>query len=159
MPARTHWPRPAGQRAAPVRAAGLVPEQLLLPVLPGGGGEPGPDATVGPVASGPSGLWQSQVDGASAPGGFEHQSQADGAVAAPDGDRSDLRQTQDESAGAGPSDLSISVARFGSDRARSGLVFGHHLCADGGGVHVFGGGDGLVESLRKQPCGWGGRHR
>src|SRR5580658_2690672 len=117
MPARTHRPRPAGQCAAPMRAAGLVPEQLLLPVLPGDGGEPGPDAAAGRTSLGASGLWQPQVDGAFAPGRLDHQSQAGGAVTAPDGDRSDLRQTQDESAGAGSSDLSVSVARFGSNRA------------------------------------------
>ena len=38
---------------------------------------------------------------------------------------------QDESAGAGPPNLSVSVARFGGDGAGSSLVFGHHLCADG----------------------------
>ena len=55
---------------------------------------------------------------------------------------------QTEPAGAGPSDLSVSVAGFGGDGAGSGVVFGHHVCAYGHGVYVFGGGDGLVEPLR-----------
>ncbi len=140
--------RSAAQRAAPVRAAGGVPWQLLLPVLSGDRGEPGADAAVGPDAFGPPGLWQPQTDRAVAPGGFDHQSQTGGAAAAVDGDRGDLRQAQDESAGDGAPDLSVSVTQFGSDGTGSGLVFGHYVCAYGNWVYVFGGGDGLVESLR-----------
>src|SRR5208282_2393128 len=104
MPARTDQPRSAGQRPASVRAAGTVPEQLLLPMRPGDGGEPGVDAAPGRTALGTSGLWQSQADGALAPSGFGNQSQAGGAVAALDGNRGDLHQATDESAGAGPPD-------------------------------------------------------
>src|SRR5208283_3076345 len=111
---RTDQPRSAGQPPASVRAAGSMPRQLLLPVLPGDGGEPGADAAIGRTAFAAPGVWQSQAEGAVASGGDGHQSQAGGAIAAVDGDRGDLRQTQDESAGGGPSDLSISVARFGS---------------------------------------------
>src|SRR5277367_3746884 len=147
MPARTDRSRPAGQRATPVRVAGAEPQPLLLPVLPGDGGEPGTDASVGRTALGASGLWQPQADGTLAAGGFGRQSQARGATAAFDGDRGNLRQAADQLAGAGPSDLSVSVARFGRDGTGSSLVFGHPLCADGHGVYVSGGGDGLVESL------------
>src|ERR1017187_1211888 len=113
---RTDQSRSAGQPAASVRAAGSVPGQLLLPVLPGERRKPGADAAPGRDALGASGLWQSQVDGALAPGRIGNQSQAGGAVAAVDGDRGDLRQAPDQCAGAGPSDLSVSVARFGGDR-------------------------------------------
>ena len=144
---RTDQSRSPGQRSAPVPAVGSLPRQLLLPVLPGDGGEPGVDAAAGPDALGASGLWESQADGALAPGGSGHQSQASGEAAARDGNRGDLRQATDESAGGGPPDLSVSVAGFGSDGTGSGLVFGHHVCAYGDGVYVFGGGDGLVESV------------
>src|SRR5271157_5782133 len=132
---RTDRPRSAGQPPAPVRAAGGVPWQLLLPMLSGDGGEPGADAALGPDASGASGLWEPQVNGALAPGRFVDQPQAGGAATALDGNRGDLCQATDESAGARPPDLSVSVARFGGDRAGSGLVFGHHLCAYGHGVY------------------------
>jgi hypothetical protein len=135
------------QCAAPVRIIGTVPQQLLLPMRARDGGEPGVDAAVGRVALGASGLWQPQAEGAVAPGGFEGQPQARGTVAAFDGDRGHLGQATDQPARTGPSNLSVSVARFGGDRAGSSLVFGYHVCADGHGVHVSGGGDGLVESL------------
>jgi len=147
MPARVGQPGSESQRAASVRTAGAVPQQLLLPVPTGDGGEPGADAAVGRVASGASGLWQPQVDGAVGPGGFGGESQARGAAAAVDGDRGDLCQATDRPAGSWPPNLSASVARFGGDGAGSSLVFGHHVCADGHGLHVSGGGDGLVESL------------
>src|ERR1035438_1346407 len=145
MPARAGQPGSESQPAASVRTAGALPQQLLLPVRSGDGGEPGTDAAVGRAAPGASGLWQSQADGAFAPGGFGRQSQARGAAAAFDGDRGDLRQAPDQSAGTWPPNLSVSVAGFGGDGAGSGLVFGHHLCADGHGIHVSGGGDGMVE--------------
>ena len=110
----------------------------LLPVCSGDGGEPGVDAAVGRAAPGASGLWQSQADGAVGPGGSGGQSQARGAAAAADGDRGDLRQAADQPAGTWPPDLSVSVARFGGDGTGSSLVFGHHVCADGHGVHVSG---------------------
>ena len=148
MPARTDQSGSASQCAASVRVVGPVPEQLLLPVLSGDGGEPGADAAVGRAALGASGLRQPQAGGELAPGGFGHQSQAGGSTAALDGDRGDLRPAPDQSAGVGPPDLSVSVAGFGGDGAGSGLVFGHHVCAYGHGVYVFGGGDGLVEPVR-----------
>src|SRR5208282_4626445 len=52
---RTDRSRSAGQPAASVRAAGSVPRQLLLPVLPGDGGESGADAAAGRTALGTSG--------------------------------------------------------------------------------------------------------
>ena len=148
MLARTGQPGSESQRAASVRAAGAVPQQLLLPVCSGNGGEPGADAAVGRVASGASGVWQPQAGGAVAPGGLGRQSQARGPVAALDGDRGDLRQAADQPAGAWPPNLSVPVAGFGGDWAGSSLVLGYYVCADGHGLHVSGGGDGLVESIR-----------
>src|SRR5580658_10647290 len=121
---RADQPRSAGQRPAPVRTAGGVPWQLLLPVLSGDGGEPGADAAVGPTAFGASGLWQPQAHGAVAPGRPLDQSQAGRAAAAGHGDRGYLRQTKVEPAGVGTSDLPVSVEGFGGHGARSGLVFG-----------------------------------
>jgi len=145
---RTDQPRSTGQRPPAVRAAGSVPRQLLLPMLPGDGGEPGADAAVGPAAFGSSGLWQSQADRAAAPGRLDPQSQAGGAAAAVDGDRGDLRQAEVEPARVWTSDLPVSVKGFGSDGTGSGLVFRHYVCAYGDWVYVFGGGDGLVEPVR-----------
>jgi len=147
MLARTGQPGSESQRAASVPTAGALPQRLLLPVRSGDGGESGADAAVGRAASGASGLWQPQADGAVAPGGVGGQSQARGATAAVDGDRGDLRQAANQSAGTWAPNLSVSVARFGGDGAGSSLVFGHHVCADGHRLHVSGGGDGLVESL------------
>src|SRR5208282_5035793 len=140
--------RSTDQRPAAMRVVGGLPRQLLLPVLPGDGGEPGPDAAVGPDAFGSSGLRQSQADRAVASGRLEHQSQAGGAAVAADGDRGDLRQAEVEPAGVWTSDLPVSVKGFGSDGAGSGLVFGHYVCAYGEWVYVFGGGHGLVEPVR-----------
>jgi hypothetical protein len=110
MSTRTDRSRSASQRAASVRVVGPVPRHLLLPVRFGDGREPGAHAAVGRVAPGASGLRQPQADGKLAPRRFGHQSQAGGPVAASEGDRGDLRQAQDESAGAGAPDLSVSVA-------------------------------------------------
>src|ERR1700689_4316499 len=133
---RPDQPRSAGQPPAPVRAAGGVPWPLLLPVLSGDGREPGADAAAGPDAFGASGLWQSQADGAVAPGRFEPQSQAGGAVVAADGDRGDLRQAEVEPAGVWTSDLPVSIKGFGRDGTGPGLVFRHYVCAYGNWFYV-----------------------
>jgi transposase InsO family protein len=93
---RPDQPRSAGQPPAPVRTAGGVPWPLLLPVLSGDGGEPGADAAAGRVASGASGLWQPQAEGAVAAGRPLDQSQAGGAPAEGHGDRGHLRQAEVE---------------------------------------------------------------
>lgn len=147
MLAGTGQSRFPSQRAASVRVVGAEPQQLLLPVCSGDGGESVPDAAVGRVAFEASGLWEPQADGAVAPGGIGGQPQAGGAVAGFDGDRDDLRQAPDEPAGARSPDLSVPVAGFGSHWARSSLAQRYHICADGNGFHVSGGGDGLVEPL------------
>jgi len=58
-----------------------------------------------------------------------------------------MRQAPDQSAGAEPLNLSVSVEELGGDGAGSGLVFGHHLCSYGHMGYVFGSGDELMESL------------
>src|SRR5260221_8972203 len=115
MSARADQSRSGSERAASVRAAGSEPQQLLLPVLPGDGGESGTDAAAGRVAPGAAGVWHSQADGAAAPGGFDHQPQASGTAASVDGDRGDLRQAAHQSDGAQPSDLSLSDCPAPSD--------------------------------------------
>src|SRR5580698_3164116 len=106
---RPDQPGSAGQRPAPVRTAGGVPWQLLLPVLSGDGGEPGADAAVGRTAFGASGLWQSQAHGAVAPGRPLDQSQAGRAAAAGHGERRNISQTEVEPAGVGKRNVPIYI--------------------------------------------------
>ena len=148
MSARVNQQRRALEPAAAVRPAGGLPGQLLLRAVSGDGGKPGVDAALGRVAPGTSGLWQPQADGVVAPGRQLDQSQAGGAAVAGHGDRGDLCQTEVERTGVWTPNLPVSVKGFGGDGPGSGVVFGHHVCAYGQRVYVFGGGDGLVEPLR-----------
>src|ERR1035441_3047323 len=117
---RTDQPRSEDQPPEAMRVAGSVPGQLLLPVLPGDGGESGADAADGRDAFAASGVWQSQAGGAAAPGRFGHQPQAGGAAAAVDGDRGDLRQAPDQPARVGAPDLSVSGSGGAGWRSRWG---------------------------------------
>ncbi len=147
MSARFNQQRRIVELAAAVRPAGGLPRQLLLRGVSGDGGELGLDAALGRAAFRASGLRQPQADGAVAAGRPWDQSQASRAVVAGHGDRGDLRQTEVEPGRVWASNLPLSVKGFGSNGPGSSVVFGHNVCAYGQRVYVFGGGDGLVESL------------
>ncbi len=46
--------------------------------------------------------------------------------------------------------IPVFIARYRCLLIKCGMVFGHHLHPDGARIHVFGGGDGLVQSLRNR---------
>ena len=133
--------------ASAVRVGGHRAQWVLLRTGGGDGGESGVDAAFGRVAPGASGVWEPAVAGVIATGRSGGQPQAGGALAPGDGSGSALSAPVLESSGGGASDLPLPVKRAGNQRSESGVVQRHHVCADGGWVHVFGGRDGLVESL------------
>src|ERR1039458_2303292 len=120
-------------------------QRVLLRTGAGERSESGPDAAVGRVAFGTSGVWQPALDGLVAARGAAGESQARGSVAGVDGRGSHLSQAELESAWRRASDLSVPLGRAGNQRPGPGMVQRHHVCADGPRVHVSGGGDGLVE--------------
>src|SRR2546426_1641345 len=135
------------EREGAVRVAWVEPKQLLLRSVTGVGRELAADVGNGPVASEAPGPWKSADHGMAAAPGVADQPQAGGSVDADHGLGSDLPTGLDQPTKPGTSDLSLPAARQANQRSRPGLVCGYHVCADGGGVHVFGGGDGLVEPL------------
>src|SRR5438309_5365821 len=131
-----------------MRAGGDLAQRILLRTGAGEPREPGFDAAVGRVASGTSGLREPALGGAFAARGPGGQPQTGGAAAGVDGAGSGVSQAEPEPARARASDLSLPLGRAGNQRSGPGLVQRHHVCADGLRVHVSGGGDGWVESIR-----------
>src|SRR5437667_9014282 len=95
----------ATEHTTSMRAAGAVPERVLLRAARGECGEPGVDEATGSTASGPSGVWESAFDGAVARRGDGGQSQAGGALVGVDGDRSDLSEVFEQPSWGRPPDL------------------------------------------------------
>src|SRR6266566_2647625 len=138
----------ATEHTTSMRAAGTEPERVLLRAVRGDGRESGVDATTGSTAFGPSGIWESAFDGAVARPGAGGQSQAGGPLVGVDGDRSDLPQGLEQPTWGRPPDLPVFVEGTGDQRTGPGVVQRHHVYPGTAGIFVFGGGDGLVESLR-----------
>src|SRR6266853_2847943 len=135
------------ERTGAMRAAWAKPKQLLLRTLARVARKPAVDVGNGSVASGAPGLWKSADHGLVAAPGLEDQPQAGGSVDADHGLGSDLPTGLHQPAKPRTPDLSLPAARQGNQRSGPGLVRGCDVCADGGRVHVSGGGDGLVESV------------
>ena len=130
-----------------MRVGGDLTQWVLLRIGAGESGEFGLDAPVGRVTSQASGVWESAASSDAAPRRSGSQPQASSTAAGIDGLRSRLSQTQSEPAWRRAPDLSVPAERAGNQRSGPGLVQRHHLRADGSWVHVFGGGDGLVEPV------------
>src|SRR5574341_2468899 len=122
-------------------------QRVLLRARAGDRAEPGVDAAIGRAASGVSGVWQSALDRAAAARRLRSEPEAGATVAAGDGGGGGVSAAGLEPAGSGTPDLPVSVNRRGNQRSGPGVVERHYVCANGLWVHVFGGGDGLVEPL------------
>src|SRR6266700_3527841 len=103
----------ATEHSTSMRAAGTVAQRVLLRAVRRECGESGADEATGSTASGPSGLWESALDGVVAARGAGGQSQAGGPPVGVDGDRGDLPEGFEQPAWRGASDLSLSAERTG----------------------------------------------
>jgi len=130
-----------------VRVDGNIPERLLLRAGGRERREPRLDASTGRIAHGTSGVWKSPLSRLAGTGRSGDQPKACGSFAACHGSRGDLSPAFIKPADGGASNLSVSAKRLGNHGSGPGLVQRHHLCADGVWIHVFGGGDGLVEPV------------
>src|SRR6266446_3269323 len=126
------------QRDGAMRAAGGPASELVLPAGPAVADDPGTVGSVGRAVHADAVLWIPADDGLAAERGLPRQSQARAPVAAAPGARDDLSEAEDEHPGAGPSDLSVPVARPADHACRPSLECGHHLHPVGPGVGVPG---------------------
>src|SRR6266571_5492729 len=138
---------PGTEPTSAMRVGRDLTERVLLRAGAGESGELGLDASVGRIASKTSGLWESEANSYPSPRRPGGQPQARGAAAGVDGIRSRLSQAQPEPTWRRAPDLPVPLGRAGNQRSGPSLVQRHHLRADGQWVHVFGGGDGLVEPV------------
>src|ERR1035438_9286029 len=97
---------PRTEPPAAMRASRDLAQRVLLRTGAGERGEPRLDAAVGRVASGTSGLWEPEAEGAVRARGPGGQSQAGGAAAGVNGGGSSLSQAQPEPARRRAPDLS-----------------------------------------------------
>ena len=79
--------------------------------------------------------------------GSAGQREAGGAVDASDGTAGDRARTPYQPASSCASGVSVLAARVAGHALQHGLVYRHHLCADGEGLHVSGGHYGLVQPV------------
>src|SRR5438270_3333604 len=118
--------------------AGAAAVELVLPAGSAVVDDPGTVGSAGRAVHPDAILWVPPDDGLAAEPRLPRQSQTRAALAAALGARGDLPEAQDEHAGAGASDLSVSVA-WAADHARGpGLELGHHLHPVGARMGVLG---------------------
>src|SRR3990172_1015120 len=123
------------ESATAVRTGGDFAQRVLLRAGAGERGEPGLDAAAGRTAPGPSGLWDSALDGVVAARGSDGQPEAGGPASGVDGDRGGISAAVVEPAGSGTPDLPVPLERLGYQRSGPGVVQRHHVCAAGLRVH------------------------
>src|SRR5712692_1562661 len=130
-------------------AAGAAAVELVLPAGPTVGDDAGVTRPAGRAVHADAVLWIPPDDGLAAERGVPRQSQARAPAAAAIGVGGDLSEAQDEYASAGPSDLSVPVARSADHAGGPGLELGHHVHPVGTGVAVPGGDSRLVQPVRR----------
>src|SRR5215210_3124071 len=134
----------ADHRAA-MRVAGTAALDLLLRTASGEPGEPAADAETGraiPEAA----IFRQPQNG----GRVGRESQTDAAADAHHGHRSALSETQSEPSRAGPSGVSVFVARRYDRTRKSRLEHRYYVHSDARRLSVPGRGDGLVQPLRAE---------
>ncbi len=114
------------------------------------GREPGSDARVGLAVSQTSVLWCAAHDNVVELGWIPRQRQTHHASDARHGTSSDYARPAHEQAASGTQDIPVFTAQYGHPLTRRSMVFRHHLHSDGSRIHVSGGRDGLVQSLRNR---------
>jgi len=101
--------------------------RVLLRAGAGDAGELGVDEAAGSVAPGTSGVWEPAVTGDVGTGGPDGESQASRATDASDGNGSVIPAPLAQPTRTRARDLPVPIEGRGGQRARSGVVRGHHV--------------------------------